>query len=171
MQFALLGLGVGAIYSLAGQALIVIYRGSGVLNFALGGTGMAGAYVAWELQVNDRVPYVVAFLAGTAVSAVIGILTQVLIMSRLRRASPLVRIIATLGVLFTLESAVTLRYGSTPKFLPNELPAGVWHLTKSTTLPENQAILVGIAIVMTVVLALVYRYTRFGLATTAVAES
>ena len=37
VRFALLGLGTGALYALASQGLIVIYRGSGVLNFALGG--------------------------------------------------------------------------------------------------------------------------------------
>jgi sulfate-transporting ATPase len=158
-------------YSLAGQALIVVYRGSGVLNFALGATGMSGAYVAWDLQVNHGVPFAFAFLAGTAFAAAVGVLTQVLVIARLHRASPLVRIIATLGVLFTLEAAVTLRYGSQAKFMPNELPTRVWHLTHSTVLAENRVILVGIALAMTVLLATVYRRTRFGLATTAVAES
>ena len=46
IRFALLGLGIGALYALASQGLIVIYRGSGVLNFALGAIGMAGVYVA-----------------------------------------------------------------------------------------------------------------------------
>ncbi len=39
IRFALLGFGVGALYALASQGLIVIYRGSGVLNFALGAIG------------------------------------------------------------------------------------------------------------------------------------
>ena len=50
IRFALLGLGLGALYSLASQGLIVIYRGSGVLNFALGAIGMVGAYVQWEVK-------------------------------------------------------------------------------------------------------------------------
>ena len=49
LQFALLGLGLGALYSLASQGLMVIYRGSGVLNFAHGAIGMVGAYVEWEV--------------------------------------------------------------------------------------------------------------------------
>ena len=40
-------------YALASQGLIIIYRGSGVLNFALGAIGMAGAYVWWELTANQ----------------------------------------------------------------------------------------------------------------------
>ena len=46
LRFALLGLGLGALYALASQGLLVIYRGSGVLNFAHGAIGMVGAYVA-----------------------------------------------------------------------------------------------------------------------------
>jgi branched-subunit amino acid ABC-type transport system permease component len=53
IRFALLGLGIGATYALASQGLIIIYRGSGVLNFALGAIGMAGAYVWWELTTNQ----------------------------------------------------------------------------------------------------------------------
>ena len=51
--FALLGLGLGALYALASQGLIVIYRGSGVLNFAHGAIGVVGAYLHWELKVRD----------------------------------------------------------------------------------------------------------------------
>ena len=50
LRFALLGLGIGALYALASQGLLVIYRGSGVLNFAQGAIGMAGAFVFWELR-------------------------------------------------------------------------------------------------------------------------
>ena len=42
VKFALLGLGVGALYAFASQGLIVIFRGTGVLNFSLGATAIAG---------------------------------------------------------------------------------------------------------------------------------
>ena len=44
IRFALLGFGVGALYALASQGLIVIYRGSGVLNLRSARSGMVGAY-------------------------------------------------------------------------------------------------------------------------------
>ena len=56
VRFALLGLGLGSLYSLASQGLIVIYRGSGVLNFAHGAIGMIGAYVEWEVRVEHGQP-------------------------------------------------------------------------------------------------------------------
>ena len=54
IRFALLGLGLGSLYSLASQGLMVIYRGSGVLNFAHGAIGMVGAYVEWEVKSNGH---------------------------------------------------------------------------------------------------------------------
>ena len=65
IRFALLGLGLGSLYSLASQGLMVIYRGSGVLNFAHGAIGMVGAYVEWEVKVKHGQPsVVVAWAAG-----------------------------------------------------------------------------------------------------------
>src|SRR5687767_10146656 len=99
LRFALLGLGVGALYSLASQGLMVVYRGSGILNFSHGAMGMVGAYVAWEIRTKHEQPFWLALIIGVLVSALLGALTHVLVMRQLRRASPLARIVATLGVL------------------------------------------------------------------------
>lgn len=44
MLLALFGLGVGSVDVLLGQSLILVYRGSGVVNFAHGGMAMLGAF-------------------------------------------------------------------------------------------------------------------------------
>ena len=97
---------------LASEGLIVIYRGSGVLNFGLGAIGMVAAYVEFELAQHHGWPFWPAAIIGTLTSAVIGMLTHVLIMRQLRSASPLARIIATLGVLITLQSLAILKYST-----------------------------------------------------------
>src|SRR5215467_15392039 len=56
-QFALLGLGTGAIYALLGQGIVVIYRGSGTVNFAHGAMAMVGAFLFWELRSNHGLPF------------------------------------------------------------------------------------------------------------------
>ena len=50
--FFVTGLAVGAIYALSGVGLVVLYRASGVLNFAYGAIGSAGALLAWQLVQN-----------------------------------------------------------------------------------------------------------------------
>ncbi len=171
IRFALLGFGIGALYCLASQGLIVIYRGSGVLNFALGAMGMAGAFLQWELSVNYGWGFVPALIVGVLFSAAIGALTHVLVMRPLRRASPLVRVIATLGMLITLQSLAVLRYGTTPVFVPSELPTDVWRISGDIVISADRVILLAIAGVLTLGLWALYRFTKFGLATTAVAEN
>jgi ABC-type branched-subunit amino acid transport system ATPase component/branched-subunit amino acid ABC-type transport system permease component len=171
IRFALLGFGVGALYALASQGLIAIYRGSGVLNFALGAIGMAGAYVWWELTEQQEWAFLPALVVGVAFAAAIGALTHLLIMRPLRHAAPLVRVIATLGVLITLQAIAILRYESTPKFIQSALPTDTINVSGSIVISADRLILLGIAAVFTLGLWALYRYTRFGLATSAVAEN
>jgi sulfate-transporting ATPase len=171
IRFALLGLGIGATYALASQGLIIIYRGSGVLNFALGAIGMAGAYVWWELTTNQGWAFFPGLIAGVVAAAVIGALVHLLIMRPLRHAAPLVRVIATLGVLITIQSIAILRYTATSKFVPSDLPTDIVHIHDTIVISADRLILLGIAVALTAGLWLFYRYTRFGLSTAAVAES
>lgn len=171
IRFAILGFGVGALYALASQGLIVIYRGAGVLNFALGAIGMVGVYLQWELQNNYGVPFLLAALAGVAASAAIGALTHLLIMRQLWQVSPLVRVIATLGVLITLQALAILRYGSNAVVVPSELPTTSWQLTEGMVISADRVMLLLIAAVTSAILWSLYRYTSFGLGTTAVAEN
>ena len=157
-------------YSLASQGLMVIYRGSGVLSFAHGAIGMVGAYVEWEVKVKHHQPVVVAWAAGIAVCAVIGALSHLLVMRQLRRASPLARIVATLGLLIILQSAAVLRYGARVTSVPSELPRNLIH-PFGLTLSVDRFILVGIAALVSAGLWAFYKYAMFGVATTAVAEN
>jgi sulfate-transporting ATPase len=171
IRFAFLGFGIGALYALGSQGLIVIYRGSGVLNFAMGAIGMAGVFLQWDLHVQRGWGFWPSLVAGVAFSALIGALTHLLIMRPLRRSSPLVRVIATLGVLVTLQAIAVLRYGSTPRFVLSELPTDIVHIHNTIVISADRLILVGIAGVLTLGLWLLYRFTAFGLATSAVAEN
>ena len=170
VRFALLGLGLGALYSLASQGLMVIYRGSGVLSFAHGAIGMVGAYVEWEVKVKHHQPAWLAWAAGLLTCAVIGALAHLLVMRQLRRASPLARIVATLGLLVVIQSAAVLRYGARVTAVTSELPRTLVH-PFGLAVSVDRFILVAIAAAMSVALWAGYRYTRFGLATSAVAEN
>ena len=171
IRFALLGFGVGTLYALASQGLIAIYRGSGVLNFGLGAIGMVGVYVEWELHVKHGWPFLPACLIGVVISAAIGGLTHLLLMRPLRHVTSLMRVIATLGVLITLQSIAILRYGSVPIVVKSALPTNVWHIYGEIVISADRIILLCLAAVLTLGLWLLYRYTLFGIGTTAVAEN
>lgn len=170
LQFALIGLGLGAMYSLASQGLVLIYRGSGVLNFAHGAIGMLGAYAYYEARTTFELPFIVAALTGIAISALVGALTQILIMKHLKRASPLARTVATLGLLLTIQSLAVLRYGGRATFVTPELPQSALTIGP-VQMQSDRLIMLAIAVLLTVTLFLLYRYSKFGLRTTAVAEN
>ena len=174
VRFGLLGLGAGAMYALMAQGLVLVYRATGVLNFAQGAIGLAGTYAYYELYVVNDVSFWASFIGGVATSALLGVLVQTLIMRRLRLASPIVRLVATLGVLVIIEAALLLRYGATALSVPSVLPDDLLRLTDGSRpliVPMDRLWLVAIAAALTLVLTLVYRYTLFGLATSGVAEN
>ena len=171
VRFALLGLGVGALYAFASQGLIVIYRGTGVLNFSLGATAIAGVFMQWELQYEQGWPFLLAALVGVALSAFLGVLTHWWVMKPLRRASSLVRVIATLGVLISVQAGVVIRYGSQPRQVDSWLPNNRFTLWGDVDIFVDRLILLGIAVASATALWALYRSSQFGLATEAVSES
>jgi ABC-type branched-subunit amino acid transport system ATPase component/branched-subunit amino acid ABC-type transport system permease component len=170
ITFAFLGLGLGALYSLAAQGLVLIYRGSGVLNFAHGAIGMVGAYIYWSVSVDHGYPFAVGLVAGVAASAVIGAGTHLLVMRPLRQASPLARVVATLGILITLQSAVVLAFTTEIRFVPSTLPADALDVG-GVKVSTDRIYLLVIAVVLTIALWAFYKFTKFGVGTAAVAEN
>jgi len=171
VRFALLGLGVGALYAFASQGLIAIYRGTGVLNFSLGATAIAGVFLQWELHNEHGWPFLASALVGVGLSALLGVLTHWVIMRPLRRASSLVRVIATLGVLVTIQAGVVIRYGSNARQVESWLPTDRVTLWGDVAITVDRLILLAIASASALGLWLLYRSTEFGFATEAVSES
>ncbi len=180
VQFGLLGIGLGAIYALMGQGIVLIYRGSGVLNIAQGGFAMFGAYLYLQLHVPGNLgsltatkgwPVLPSFVVAVAATALIGLATDQLLLRRMRKASPLARLIATVGVLLVLQAGAAKIWGATPPFVPSILPTQIWHVSSSITLPSSYVWLLGIAVAITVLLTVMWRFTRIGWVTAAVSQN
>lgn len=169
-RFALLGLGLGGVYALSTLGLVLVYRGSGVLNFAQGAVAGVGAYAFWDLHYRHDVPTAVAVITAIAICAAIGAVIHFCVMRPLILAPPLARVIATLGVMALIQQALHIIYGQDTHILDSILPIGAVDVF-GQRIGQDRLYLLAIACFATLVLWLVYRYTRFGLATTAVAES
>src|SRR3954471_2783152 len=166
--FALLGLGTGALIAGIGLGVVLTYRGSGVINVATGAEAMAAGYAFYSLRtVTGTLP---ALLGTLAFTVLLGVAIELLAFRPLRTASPLARLVASLGVLLTLQASATLIYGTGAKPAPSVLPHGVVPVT-GVAIPADRFWLTGIVVVVTIGLTAAYRYTRFGLATRAASES
>jgi ABC-type branched-subunit amino acid transport system ATPase component/branched-subunit amino acid ABC-type transport system permease component len=170
LQFILLGLGLGALYGLAASGIVLIYRGSGVINLAHGAVGMVGTYAFWVIHDQHSQPFVVAFVPAIVLCALLGMVIQRFVMYPLRASSPVSRLLATLGVLATLQGAVSLKYPDEVEVVRSSLPTTALHIG-SLRVGEDRMVILGISLALALTLGLVYRYTQFGLATSAVAEN
>jgi ABC-type branched-subunit amino acid transport system ATPase component/ABC-type branched-subunit amino acid transport system permease subunit len=169
IKFALLGLGSSAVITLLASGIVVIYRGSGVVNFAQGSFAIVGGYTYFEL--NDRgVPVGLSVVVSVALAALCGLVTELVVMWPMRRSSPLARIVATLAIVVIVSKAVQIRYGDTLQYTRGILPSRGLHIADSIILPEDRIWLLGIGIAITIALWAIYRWSRFGLATSASAE-
>jgi ABC-type branched-subunit amino acid transport system ATPase component/ABC-type branched-subunit amino acid transport system permease subunit len=175
VYFALLGLGLAAIFSLVGQGVILVYRASGVLNFGSVATGIVGAYVYNDLWTGSaHLPWPLAMAAGIIVSAAIGALVYLLVMRRLRTSAPISQIVATLGVMTTLIAVATLIFAPTGATIAVASVLPTWLVRPfgpGAPVGVNILILAAIAVALTIGLIALQKFTRFGLALTAVHEN
>lgn len=171
LRYALLGLGTGGIYALLGLGLVVIYRGSGVINFAHAGFALVGAYLTYELQTVQGLSLGVALGTAVAATALLGVLTHHLVLRPLRSASPLARVIATLGLLTLLTEAVQLKYGTQQLLSVSPLPNEAVTVTGDVVVGQYAFWLIGIAALVAIALAVASTRTRFGHAISAAAEN
>jgi branched-chain amino acid transport system permease protein len=114
--FLVAGLGAGAVYVLSGVGLVVLYRASGVLNFAHGAIGALAALTAWSL-VEAGAPVWSGWLAGVAAAAGVSCLYGRLVAPRLAGADPTVRAVATLGFALILLGVLEFAWGEWPRSL------------------------------------------------------
>jgi ABC-type branched-subunit amino acid transport system ATPase component/branched-subunit amino acid ABC-type transport system permease component len=169
-QFAVIGLGAGSLYALAAIGLVLVYRGSRVVNFAQGAMGMMAAYVFYELHQNWHLSVVIAIPAGLLVSGALGAAFYVLEIRQLKNASNLIKIVATLALFVIAQEVITLVFGGQPRTVASSLPTSSVTIL-GASIGIDRLWIFGIVIVLTVALWAIYKYTTFGLATSAVAEN
>lgn len=181
--FALLGVGTGALYAALAIALILVYRGSGVVNFAVGAMAMIPAVVYAELRTaGDLVlPVVVvpnryalgepmATLPAAAIALAVGTVVSVvaygLVFRPLRSAPPVTSLVATVGLTIVLQALAVKSFGNRTVRTPPILPDGVIDVF-GRPFPVDRLWIVAVVVVLATLVAVGYRATTFGLATRA----
>ena len=173
LLFALLGLGSGALIAGISLAIVLTYRGSGIINLATGGIAMLAGYSYWSLKTGEygtefgtAAALVITFLVTLAVGALI----ELVAFRPLRNAAPLAKLVSSLGVLLVAQASMLLAFGTTQKPQPSILPSNTVTVF-DVNVPVDRFILAGTVIGIAVALFMLYRFTRFGLATRAASEN
>ena len=171
--YAALGLGAGALISSIALGVVLIYRGSGVINLAVGAIAMTGAYLFWSFKTGYfgfTLSSAPAYVLTLVCMAGLGVLIELAIFRPLRNTAPLAKLAASLGLLLVLQAGAIVVFGDTQKSAPSILPSGTVTVF-GRIVPEDRFWLAGIVIVVATVLAALYRWTLFGLATRAASEN
>lgn len=111
LQLLLAGSALGARYALVALGFVVIYRATGVINFAQGAFVTLGAYLAYQFGQTWALPFAVAVLAAMVVSALIGAGVERVVLRRVIGRPAFAVIMITVGLLFVLDQVVTTIWG------------------------------------------------------------
>jgi len=169
LQYGFIGLSSGAMLAIVALGVVVIYRGSGVLNLAQGAIGTLGSYVFWELQQLGW-PIWADIVLGVAAGALVSSLVYVGIIRFMAAATDVSRMIATLGVLLVLEGAASEHFGANTITVPPFVLDGSVEIF-GAVVTKTALLTLAIAVIGALACAAMFRWTRFGRSATALREN
>ena len=169
IQLLAYGLADGAILALAALGFVLIYKATGVINFAQGEFLLIGAYMFYTAFVVFALPMVVAVVVGVVAATLVGIIVERLILRPMIGEEPISIIMVTIGLSALLKAIVQMFYGTAPKSQPNILPEGSISFL-GATLPVNRLLVVLIAAIVLTAFTIFFRRSKHGIAMRAVAD-
>jgi len=167
------GLLTGVMYSLVALGFVLIYKASGVFNFAQGVMALFAALTLTGLMNEYHLPVWAALPLTVAVMAGLAFAVEFAILRRLVNQEPIVLFMATLGLAYILEGLGDILWGPDVKVLDLGLPGGAsgYLLDNFNIYIERiELVAAGTAAVLVAVLAVFFQKTRTGRALRAVAD-
>jgi len=164
------GVSDGAIYAMAAIGLVLTFKTSGIFNFAIGAQAAASAYVFYSFRVTEGLPWPVAALLALFIVAILGSLILERMAYLLSDAPPVMRVVATIGLLVLLQSIITGAYGQATIQFSTFLPQKGIHIGGVTIL-ASQIIVALFALLATIGLSIFFKRTRPGVAMQAVVDN
>ena len=163
------GLANGAILALAALGFVLIYKATGVINFAQGEFLLIGAYTIWFTVASVGLHWTLGTLIAVILAIVLGVLIERLVLRPMVGESAVAVIMVTIGLSSFLRAAVQFFFGTTPRAVPAFLPSGTVSLA-GATLPLSRVFAIVIAAVVLGAFALFFTRSRHGIAMRAVAD-
>jgi ABC-type branched-subunit amino acid transport system ATPase component/branched-subunit amino acid ABC-type transport system permease component len=185
-EHLLLGIGNGAVFAALALALVLTYRSSAVLNFATGAVALYAAYTYAFLRqgqlflpipgppstidLGGQLAFAPAAAISLAAATVLGVLSYLLVFRPLRHAPPAARAVASVGLMVVIQGTLAERLGTKVVGVASIFPKDP--LQVGSVVVQRDRLYFGVTIlVIALALAAYMRFTRFGLATRAAAET
>ena len=163
VQFTLGGIGFGMVYAAIALSLVLIWRGTRILNYAQGAMAMLTAYIAFTV-IGHTGSYWAGFAAALAAGLVLGAVIERTVIRPVESKPPLNAVVVTIGLLVFLEGLAGIIYGGQYRSFPaafsiTGLRAGPVPLGISL----NDVFVAGAVLAAAAGLAAAFRYTSTGL--------
>lgn len=163
------GLADGAILALAALGFVLIYKATGVINFAQGEFLLVGAYTFYAAFVLLGLPFSVAVLVGAIVAIALALVVEKFVLRPLIGENPISVIMVTIGLSLFLKAVVQMFFGTSVREMPSILPKDSISLFGGQV-PLNRLLVIAIATVVLVIFTVFFRRSRHGIAMRAVAD-
>jgi branched-chain amino acid transport system permease protein len=169
-EVVIAGLMSGVMYSLVGLGFVLIFKASGIFNFAQGVMVLFAALNFVGLM-DSGVHPIIAFIATVVIMTVLAMAIERVVLRRLVNQNQLILFMSTIGIAFFLEGFGELIWGGNVRPLDIGIPDDVVFIANGTILIQEADLFAGVAAALLVtVLALGFRYTAVGRALRAVAD-
>ncbi|EHD21130.1 MULTISPECIES: branched-chain amino acid ABC transporter permease [Brenneria] len=162
------GLLSGVMYSLVALGFVLVYKSSGVFNFAQGAMLLFAALTFVSLVERGWPVWLVLAITLLTISLV-GMLIERTVLRPLVNQPPIILFVATLGVSYVIEGAAQLIWGTQVHALDlgiDDLPFEAFGVMISIF----DLFAAGVAALLVLAISLFFRYTHTGLAFRAVAD-
>jgi branched-chain amino acid transport system permease protein len=178
LETVIAGLGNGFLYALVAIGFVIIFKSSGVFNYAQGAiVFFAALNFAGLLQVG--LPWYLAGLITLLLLVVVAFVVERAVLRSLVGQSPLTLFMATIGISFFIQGLVEAVWGGNPHMLKIGLPESslftidyAWGATIGLDLivQESDLLAIGVGLVLVLGLFVLFHYSRIGQALRAVAD-
>jgi branched-chain amino acid transport system permease protein len=174
-ETVLKGLMAGVLYSLVALGFVLIFKASGVFNFAQGTLALFAALTLTGIMelIGDSIPHVASVVVAVVLTVIIMIALAIVIerfvLRPLVNQDLIILFMATLGLSYVLEGSGDILWGSDVKTLNLNLPDGVFDVG-GVFVEQLDLVAAGTAGLMVAVLAVFFSKTRIGRALRAVAD-
>ncbi len=163
VQFTLSGVSFGMIYAAVALSLVLIWRGTRLLNYAQGGMAMITTYIAIEVIYHTG-SYCAGFVVALVAGILLGAVCQLTIIRPTMNKPPLNGVIVTIGLLVLLEGLAGIFFGGQFRSFPTAFSVTGLRVGGTPLGVSRYDIFVAAAVlVATLALALAFRYTSAGL--------
>lgn len=168
IQVLVSGIASGLVYGLLGLGLSLVYRTTGVINFAHGDLAIAGGYVALTLT-QAHVPVWIAAIVGAIAAGLLSACIERFALNHVYGRPVIWLILITVGVSLMLESGIQLVWGSTPSSLPSILEERTW-LVGGVAITRSSILILVVSLAIIAALSWFVNRTKYGRGMRACAE-